>query len=244
MTTLTTEKLSVAIRDTILFSEINLSFNQGEIWGILGPNGAGKTTFLHTIAGLYPIHTGGIFLNDQLITDLKPRERAKKIGLLLQENESPFPCSVLETAMIGRYPYQKNWFCETKEDKALAMQALEIVGIKSLAHRSVLQLSGGEKRRLEIATLLTQDSNILLLDEPTNHLDMQQQLSILSLLKKISRQKKKTVIMVLHDIHAIKKFCDHVLLLGFNNLNKAGKTEDILTEKNIKKFFPEMINNF
>ena len=243
MATITLENLAVSIRHKKLFSNINLSFKPGEIWGILGPNGAGKTTLLHTIAGLLPIQSGKIFLNNKSLKLYKPRERAKKMGLLLQENEFPFPSTVLETVMLGRYPYQIHWFRETESDKKIAMQALSTVGIAHLAQRSVIQLSGGEKRRLEIATLLTQDPDILLLDEPTNHLDMQQQSLILSLLKKTSRNKKKTVIMVLHDIHAIKKFCDHVLLLGFNNLNTAGKTTDVLTEQNIKKCFPELIIN-
>jgi iron complex transport system ATP-binding protein len=241
MTTLATKNLTVSIADNVLLREFNITFLPGEIWGILGPNGAGKTTFLHTLAGLHEPTTGKVSLNDTDIQKIKPKMRAQKIGLLLQDTEFLFPSTVLETAMMGRYPYSKHWFYTPNDDIKITKQSLAHTQLTSFEQRSITTLSGGEKRRLALATLLTQDPDIYLLDEPTNHLDIQQKVKALSLLRDLAKQKNKTVIMILHDLHLIRMFCDNLILMGTNGKNIFGPCADLLDDKILGQFFPEEV---
>ena len=100
-----------------------------------------------------------------------------------------------------------------KKDIEFAKQILAEVGLSQFEHRTVTNLSGGEKRKLMLAILLIQNPDIYLLDEPTNHLDMQQRVQMLARLTKLARQQHKIVIMILHDVHLISHFCDHIIFI-------------------------------
>ena len=237
------KNLSLSIADKAVCTQLDISFIPGVFWGIMGVNGAGKTTLLQTIIGL-PNHStqlnsdsGEITLNELNIYDYKRLELAKNIGLMLQEYEYNFPSTVLEATLIGRHPFINNWQWENKNDKTLANKALDAVGMASFSERSVNTLSGGEKRRLNLATLLTQNPDYYLLDEPVNHLDLKAQLEILSLLKNIFKQKKQCGIMVIHDPNLAYRYCDHMLLLYDNGQWISGKTQDILTQDNLSRLY-------
>lgn len=237
MSQLEAKHLNISINDYPLIENFHASFQPGQIWGIFGPNGAGKTTLLHTLCGLFPAYDGDILLNGLDLKQIKPKQRAKKIGLLLQDTEFPFPSTVLETALIGRYPYRHFWANEDNDDLAMAKQSLALVALDHLLDRSIYQLSGGEKRRLALATLFTQNPDIYLLDEPTNHLDIQQQFQILSLLKKQAYEKNKTVIMILHDIQLLKTFCDYIIIMQQNHIPLVGKCGHILNKQTLTQMF-------
>lgn len=134
--------------------------------------------------------------------------------------------------MIGRHPYLGRWAWEDDKDVGRAIQSLHLMGIDDLATRLVSTLSGGERRRLALATLLTQDPDILLLDEPTNHLDLHHQIQVLSHLKKLATESGKALLVILHDINLATRFCDHLLLLlggGTTVAGPAAQTIDVTT---------------
>ncbi|MFH1334020.1 MAG: ABC transporter ATP-binding protein, partial [Pseudomonadota bacterium] len=182
------DQISLSMQEIPLIQQLSFTCQPGEIWGILGPNGIGKTTLLHVLAGLKKPTSGRVFIAGKNILHMRPKERAQKIGLLPQQIYFPFPSTVLETAMTGRYPYSSNWFSENPEDIKIATQALELVGLHHLKQRPVSQLSGGEQRRLTLATLFAQNPDIYLLDEPTTYLDLQQRMHVLSILKKLAKE--------------------------------------------------------
>ncbi len=238
MTTLSIKDLTIAVPNKTLFHKLNVDFSAGQIWGLIGPNGAGKTTLLHTLAGLHKQNEGQILLNNIPIHHIQPRYRAQKIGVLLQQDmEFSFPSAVLEIASTGRYPHQNLWSNETDEDIKIAKQSLAKMKLTDFENRSVTSLSGGEKRRLNIATLLTQNPDIYLLDEPTNHFEIKYSLQTFSLLQKLAKEQQKIIIMISHDIHLIKTFCDQIILLGFNQEKLIGSCREILTDKNLDRFF-------
>jgi len=236
MTTLIIKDLYLAVDNKPLLNDLNATFSSGQVWGILGPNGAGKTTLLHVLAGLYKPKHGSILLDERNILQLKPRKRAQNIGLLLQDTEFPFPSTVLETAMIGRYPYQKHWFNELKTDGDMAKAALAQMHLKEFECRSITSLSGGERRRLALATLLTQDPAIYLLDEPTNHLDIHQQINTLSLLTNLAKKQNKVIVMILHDLHLLKTFCTHIMMFGYDKNYILGRCSEVLNEETLQRF--------
>lgn len=234
---LKTSNLSLSIADKIICRQLNISFNPGEFWGVMGINGVGKTTLLQTLIGLRNSHSGAITLDNKNINDYRRKDLAQYLGMMLQEYEYNFPSTVLEAALIGRHPFINNWQWENSNDHELAGNALKKMSLQSFSGRSVNTLSGGEKRRLNLATLLTQNPDYYLLDEPVNHLDIKAQLEILSLLKEKFAQGKQCGIMVIHDPNLAYRYCDHMLLLFDNGQWLSGAAKDILCKDNLSRLY-------
>jgi len=237
MTTLTARQLKVEIGSVSIASELDLTLAPGQCWGLLGRNGAGKTTLLHTLAGLCSPHAGQVAVNDQPLDTLSRRETAKQLGVLFQDEADPFPATVLETALVGRHPYLGRWSWEDRDDRGCARSALRTVGIADLESRLISTLSGGERRRLALATLLTQDPEILLLDEPTNHLDLHHQIQILSHLRHLATERGKALMVILHDINLATRFCDHLLLLLGEGSTVAGPTQTVIDIQTLEQLY-------
>ncbi|HID49311.1 MAG TPA: ABC transporter ATP-binding protein [Chromatiales bacterium] len=209
---LSTRNLRLAIGERILCRGLDLDVHAGQCWGLLGQNGAGKTTLLHTLAGLRSGQGGEIRLGGTPIDELPRRDVARRLGLMPQDSIDAFPATVLETALIGRHPHLSRWQWESPRDLALARDALRRTGLAGMEARPVSTLSGGERRRLALATLLVQAPPLMLLDEPANHLDLRHQHDMLGLLRDQARA-GHAVLMVLHDINHALRYCDHVVLL-------------------------------
>ncbi len=222
------ENLSIEIGQRCLIDDLNLNIEYGQRWAILGMNGAGKTTLLHTLAGLLPAHQGKIYLNNHPLQQLPRREIALKLGMLFQDQHELFPGTVMETVLTGRHPHLKAWQWESSEDEAHARRLLASVDLDGYEPRQVTTLSGGERRRLGIATVLLQEPDLLLLDEPVNHLDLHHQQKILQLLQASVQHKNKSLLMVMHDINLSAHYCDHVLLIFKNGKTRQGSTAELL----------------
>lgn len=229
------QTLAVQIADTLVCENLSLQIKTGENWAVLGMNGSGKTTLLHTFAGLIPQQAGEIHLQGQQLNTLPRREIAKQLGLLLQHQEDHFPGTVLESVLIGRHPHLKNWQWESQHDKALALEFLELVGLKNFSTRSILTLSGGERQRVALATLLTQQTTIRLLDEPVNHLDIHQQHEIMKILT--HENSAHANMFVLHDVNLALRYCDHALLLYGDGTSQQGVCDEVLTEQNLSRLY-------
>jgi len=227
-TLLETQSLTLEIGGKTVCSELNVEISAGQHWGLLGINGVGKTTLLHTLAGLRAPAQGEVLLGGTLIDELPRRNIAQKIGLLLQNDDDAFPGTVMETVLTGRHPWLSQWQWESDDDRALALTALKNMELEGLDQRQVNTLSGGERRRLGLATLLTQNPQLFLLDEPTNHLDPHHQIELLSLLSQQVTNSQRASLMILHDINLATRFCDHLMLLFGEGETLCGPAEDIL----------------
>ncbi len=234
---LETSRLTLEIGGRQVCRELDLTVRHGERWGILGINGVGKTTLLHTLGGLRPPLSGEIRLDGRPLAALPRRQAARLCGLLFQDQSDPFPSTLLETALIGRHPHLGRWQREGPQDQAIALDALEQVGLATMAGRLAHTLSGGERRRLALATLLTQDPQLYLLDEPTNHLDLRQQIAVLDLLGRKAREQRKAVVMILHDINLAARCCDRVLYLFGAGETLHGPAREMLTEANLTRLY-------
>ncbi|MGD2056838.1 MAG: ABC transporter ATP-binding protein [Gammaproteobacteria bacterium] len=237
MPLLETERLSVRIGSVQVCRLLNLQVNPGECWCILGRNGTGKTTLLHTLAGLRNPGSGGLMLHGKSLAALRRREVARHIGVLLQDQRDSFPASVMETVLIGRHPFLGAWQWETANDHAIARAALRAVDLEGLETRNVATLSGGERRRLGIATLLVQDPDVFLLDEPANHLDIYQQIRILDLLRAKAREEAKALLVVLHDINLAVRYCNRFLLLFGDGDTAQGDAGEVLTKQTLERLY-------
>jgi iron complex transport system ATP-binding protein len=159
---------------------------------------------------------------------LARREVAQRVGVLTQDSEEGFATTALESVLIGRHPHLKLLQWETADDRHIAEDSLARVGLAEFAHRLTDTMSGGERRRVAIASLLAQRPGIFLLDEPTNHLDPHHQLAILRLFQELARN-GSTVIASLHDPTLAARFADHALLLFGDGRWRAGAANDVLT---------------
>ncbi|NNF96189.1 MAG: ABC transporter ATP-binding protein [Halobacteria archaeon] len=233
---LESHNLSVRIGGQQICRDANFEFRAGECWGILGINGAGKTTLLHTLAGLRPPESGQICLNGNPLQQLSRRSIARQLGLMPQDTPDPFPATVLDTALIGRHPHLSRWQWESARDIERAQAALGQVYLQDFEHRQVNTLSGGERRRLALATLLVQAPAMWLLDEPTNHLDLHHQHQLLKLLRDQAHN-GASIVMVLHDINHVVRYCDHVILLCGDEEIIQGLQSEILNAEVLSRLY-------
>ena len=237
MILLETRQLSVHAGEKWACKALDLAVSSGERWGILGVNGVGKTSLMLALSGIRPPHSGEIRLKSKPIEGMNRRDMARISGMLFQDSEDRFPSTLLETALIGRHPHIPPWQREGKADEEAALRALHEVGLSGMENRLAGTLSGGERRRLALATLLVQDPELFLLDEPTNHLDIRHQVEMLDLLKQRTEHAGKAIVMILHDPNLAERYCDHTLLLLGEGQCLLGKKEDVLTESNLSLIY-------
>lgn len=237
MALLETASLNLSIAGHAICQNLNLRLEPGQCWGLLGRNGAGKTTLLHTLAGLRRPDAGHVRLDGRDLSTLSRRTVARSVGLLLQDSSDPFPATVLETALLGRHPHRSPWQGESILDRAMARDALTAVDLDGFEDRLVQTLSGGERRRLAMASLITQAPRLWLLDEPTNHLDLHHQISLLDTVTRHASTSGGAVVMILHDINLAVRYCEHLLLLFGDGRHHSGTSAEVLDEKRLESLY-------
>ena len=229
--------LTVSIAGKQVCRGLDLGVAVGDCIGLLGPNGVGKTTLLHSLAGLRPVDAGAVSLDGTPLASLPRRQVAQRLGLLMQQPEDSLPATVLETALIGRHPHLDFWRWESHGDVAIARRALKTVGLEGLEQRAQTALSGGERRRLDLATVLTQDPRLFLLDEPAGQLDLHHQLGLLGQLQQLSAQEGRAVVMSLHDINLAARFCNRILMLFGDGEASLGTAAEMLTPARLSRLY-------
>lgn len=229
--------LTLAVAGRRLCEGLNARLNAGENWVILGPNGSGKTTLLHTLAGLRAPEAGEVLLDGQPLRAFSHRARALRLGVLLQDYETSLPATVLEMALTGRHPHLGRWQWEDEAGRVLAEKALATMGLAGFESRLLPTLSGGERRRAEIAALLVQDAPVCLLDEPTNHLDLQHQVDVLVRLAARAHEPEHFNVMVLHDINLAIRFGTHAILLFGDGTTLQGPTHEVVTRERLERLY-------
>ncbi len=216
---------------------INITIPDNKISVIIGANACGKSTLLKTLSRLLQPISGEILLDEKNLTGIPPKQLARVLGLLPQSPVAPEGITVADLVGRGRFPYQSFFKGLCKKDYEAVEEALEIMGITSLANRSVDQLSGGQRQRVWIAMALAQQTDILLLDEPTTFLDISYQVEILDLLTDLNRSRGTTIVMVLHDINLSARYADYLFALHKGKLIAEGAPSHIVTEELIKQVF-------
>lgn len=244
MSLLEIKNIAITVNNKFICRDLSLNLQPGERIGVLGPNGSGKTTLLHALANLRSITSGNIFLNNINIVNLPRKAISKNIGILFQDVFTHFPQTINEYCRAARFPHLAYFQSLTAADEHIIIHALQVMELDHLSSRQIIELSGGEKRRVAIAALLSQNPFIYLLDEPTNQLDVRFQIRALKHFHALCEKKTASLIMTLHDPTLAQIFCDYVLLLFPNGKTLYGRTNVTLTKENLSQLYQHPIDSF
>jgi iron complex transport system ATP-binding protein len=222
---------------------ISVQLHNGELVGILGKNGIGKSTLLRTLTGVQDAISGEVLIQGKNIKSYSLKELSSLISLVLTERLPESQLTVYELVALGRQPYT-NWIGRLeKKDIEKINWALEQTEILSLANRHFNELSDGQLQRVLIARALAQDTQIILLDEPTAHLDMHHTIKIFKLLKKLSKEANKTIIITTHEVNLAINSSDQLILLTDKEV-VAGSKELLIESNSFDHLFSSEIVNF
>ena len=236
MTFLAIKNIRFSYKKSSVLSDIHLTIAAQSIVALLGPNGCGKSTLLKNIAGLLTPQSGEVFLEGKNIHQLTAKERARQIAFLAQEQKLDFAFSAFEVVLMGRYPYLGALGWESKNDIAIARQAMRDCECEHFAERNIQELSGGERERVFLARCLAQQSPLLLLDEPNTHLDLAHQHQLYTLTQAL-KNKGKTIVLVLHDLNLAARLADVFVMMKNGSIMAQGSASEVLTPDNIYQSF-------
>lgn len=207
---------------------VNLSIEQGDIYGIIGMSGAGKSTLVRCINYLEEPTEGKIFIKGKELGSFSKKELRKQredIGMIFQHFNLLMQKSVLENICFPLYIHGK----KKTDARKRAKELLEIVGLSDKAKAYPAQLSGGQKQRVAIARALASNPKILLCDEATSALDPQTTASILDLLKEINQKFGITIVIITHQMSVVREICSHVAIMKSGEVVEDGKVSEIFT---------------
>tara|TARA_E500000331_G_scaffold3546_1_gene3528 strand:+ start:113 stop:847 length:735 start_codon:yes stop_codon:yes gene_type:complete len=227
------QEISKSYRGRKVVNNISIEVNQGEIVGLLGPNGAGKTTSFYMIVGIIKPEGGDIFLDKEVISSFPMYQRAQKgIGYLAQE-ESVFRKLSVEDNILGILEFTD---LTKKQQKEKAEQLMEEFGLIKIRKSRGDLLSGGERRRTEIARALANDPKFLLLDEPFAGVDpiaVEDIQSIISVLKK----KNIGILITDHNVQETLAITDRTYLMFEGKILKEGVPEELAKDEIVRKVY-------
>ena len=233
--------LSVGYNGNSLIRDINIGINKGEIVTLIGPNGSGKSTILKSITRQLKVVGGNVFFDDTSLLKLPYKELASKMAVVLTDRIKTELMTCHDIVATGRYPYTGRLGILTQEDECLVEEAMQAVHAQKLGNRDFNAISDGQKQRVLLARAICQDPDVIVLDEPTSFLDVKYKLELLSILERMARQKKITVIMSLHEIDLAQKIADKIICVKGDTISHFGRPEDIFEENMIRDLYD--INN-
>ena len=228
--------LNVHYGRTEAVRDVSFSVEEKNWLMIAGPNGAGKSTVINAIAQGTE-YSGDIFYDGADIRGMKPRQRARHIGVLAQNNFAGYAFSVAEVVRMGRYSGRTGMFGQDPGGDEMVYRALELTGLEALADKSILALSGGELQRTFLAQLFAQDPEVLLLDEPTNHLDLVYQKQLFELVRNWLNDTGRAVVSVVHDLSLARAYGTAAVLMQEGRIISCGAPADVLCRDNLLRAY-------
>lgn len=220
------KNLSFQYDDNNVLENINLQYTKDQFLAIIGPNGGGKSTLLKLMIGLLEPSSGEVLLFGQ-----KPLHVSHEIAYVPQDTiaNKDFPIKVLDVVLMGRLSKSHAFSPYSKNDHAIALKALERVGMKGFEHHKINALSGGQRQRVFIARALACEAKILFLDEPTASIDTAGQIDMFKLLKTLNET--VGIVIISHDINVALNYATKVV-----HVHKTLYIHDVPKAHNFKPF--------
>ena len=233
---LATERLELGYDGVAVVRSLDVRLPPGRVTAIVGPNGCGKSTLLAGLARVHAPEGGVVLLDGRDMAAMRPRDVARRIGLLPQQAEAPDGLTVRDLVRYGRHPHQgllRQW---SPEDAAAVQRALVAADLLDLADRPLDTLSGGQRQRAWIAIVVAQETAVVLLDEPTSALDLGHQLEVLDLVRQLAAQ-GRTVVLVLHDLSTACRHADHLVAMRDGRVVAEGPPGDVVTTELVRDLY-------
>ncbi|MFB3786317.1 MAG: ABC transporter ATP-binding protein [bacterium] len=208
----------------------------GEIVAVIGPNGSGKSTLLRLAAGVLPFTQGRIEILGEDIRSLDRRRAAKVLGYLPQETTAEFDFRVIDVVAMGRYAHLPAGGFLRDHDQRVVDECMKQTGTMPLKHRRLSRLSGGERKRVLLASVLAQEPRMLLLDEPTGALDLHHQVRFFAILTQLA-EAGLSVIVVTHDMNLASLYCHRMVLMCEGRIVRDGPPEEVLTREQLAPIY-------
>ncbi|MBN1270815.1 MAG: ABC transporter ATP-binding protein [Candidatus Aminicenantes bacterium] len=217
------------------------SLGSGIITAVIGPNGSGKSTLMRIATGILIPLSGSVLLEGQPLTRLNRRSLACRLGYLPQEIQSQYDITVEDVAAMGRYPHLHRLGTLTGQDWNIVDECLKTTEMSDKRKRRLSQLSGGEKKRAFLASVLAQKPRVLILDEPAAALDIHHQIRFFNILRDLARS-GIAVAVVTHNMNFASLFGDTILFLSEGRPIAMGPPEEVLAKKRLQSVYgPEIL---
>jgi iron complex transport system ATP-binding protein len=212
-------------RDAPLFKELNLTLEPSQLVCLMGPNGAGKSTLIRTLAGLQPHLHGNLSHSDE-----------KHLAVVLTDKVNAMHMTAGELIALGRYPHIGWTISLNERDHQVIRDVVEQVRIDDLLDKKLYEISDGQMQMVMIARALVQETPVLLLDEPTAHLDLNNRLEIMNLLRRLTREHNKAILVSTHELDLALQTAD-VVWLAANGKIRQGIPEDLVLDGSFDEVF-------
>jgi manganese/zinc/iron transport system ATP- binding protein len=224
--------MTIAYHKKPVLWDVDLDVPEGQLVGIIGPNGAGKSTMIKAIMDLVPKASGWVKIYGKDYGEMR-----KIIGYVPQREsvDWDFPISALDVVLMGRYGHIGWMRRPGKEDRYIARESLDKVGMGDFAERQISQLSGGQQQRVFLARALAQDARIYMMDEPFAGVDAATERAIIDILVTL-REQGKTILVVHHDLQTVTEYFNWVIMLNMRVV-ASGLTHEVFNDENLQKTY-------
>lgn len=224
-------------RTTAISRDLSITLTAGTFTVLLGPNGVGKSTLLRTLCGLLEPVSGSVRLDGDDITTLEPRERARRLGVVLTDVVRPWGLTARAMVSLGRQPHT-GWSGKLDErDLAAIHAAISAAGAGDLVDRQVAELSDGERQRVMVARALAQQPRALILDEVTAFLDLPRRVDIMLMLRGLTRDRERALLVSTHDLDLALRTADRIWLMGQGGAFHVGSPEELVLSGALDEVF-------
>ncbi|MBK0417796.1 ATP-binding cassette domain-containing protein [Leucobacter sp. CSA1] len=214
---------------------IDLTIERGGVTALIGPNGAGKSTMLTIIGRLLEADRGRVTVGGLDVRAAKPKELARTVSILKQENHFLARLTVRQLVTFGRFPHSSGRLTET--DQRAIHAAIAFLDLAGMEDRFIDELSGGQRQRAFVAMVLAQDTDYVLLDEPLTGLDMRHAVSMMGQVRAAADALGKTVILVIHDVNFASAYADRIVALANGRIVASGTPEEIMRPEVLQDVF-------
>jgi iron complex transport system ATP-binding protein len=218
-------------------NHVGFELHPGEIVGLVGANGAGKSSLLAACAGLLAVDAGTIHLNTLDVAKASLGALAICRAFVEQQPAIDATYTVYDLVELGRAPHRNGLSASSAQDRTQIQAALEMWGLSAMANQPAGELSGGERRRIDLARAFAQDPMLMLLDEPDAFLDVRTLLQLETHLRAWVQPSKRAALIAVHDLQSAARMCDRVVVLCEGEICATGTPRKAFTAANIQRAF-------
>lgn len=212
-----------------VLTDVNFEVSAGEVLMILGANGCGKSTLMRALLAERRLASGTVTLVGDDVTGLSAREIARRVAMVFQDHNAPFPFPVLDVVAMGRTPHLSALGAPRTRDREICWEALDLVGMSHLAEAPYTQISGGERQLVLIARALAQQTPLIMMDEPTSHLDYRNAATVIKVAHRLATEQDKAIIMITHLPDQAFYYPSKAALMRGGRFFAYGSSREVLT---------------